>query len=135
MIEIIISITGIVGALASILFQLFEKYFIKKTKKEETTEERIQKLIKSLQETTHLVNKIEDEINERSKLAEKLQNDIKFYDELVSIKKPEVEAITQLLRGKLKKESSASFWKGFAVNFLFFILGAVISIIITKWAV
>lgn len=135
MIEIIGAITAIVGALASILFQLSEKYFIKKTKKEETTEERIQKLIKSLQETTNLVNKIEDEINQRSKLAEKLQNDIKFYDGLVSLKKPEVEAIAQLLRGELKKESKSSFWKGFAVNFLFFILGAIISIIITKWAV
>lgn len=135
MIEIIGISTGIVGALASILFQLFEKYISKKTKKEETTEERIQKLIKSLQETNDFVNKIENEIKARSKLAEKLQNDISFYNELVSLKKPEVEAITQLLRGELKKESRLSFWKGFAVNFLFFILGAAISIIITKWVV
>ncbi len=93
----------------------------------ETTEERVKKLTRSLHEALSLIKSIEGEIKARSTLASQLQNDIDTYNKLVDVKKPEVEAIAQLLRGELKKEGRSSFWKGVLTNFLFFILGAAAS--------
>jgi hypothetical protein len=87
-------------------------------------------LTNSLREATELISHIESEITSRSALAEKPQKDVDVYNKLVELKKPEVEAVAQLLRGELKKEGKRSFWKGFATNFLFFVLGAIASGII-----
>ena len=84
-----------------------------------------------MREATELVSHIESEITSRSALAEKLQKDVDVYNKLVELKKPEVEAVAQLLRGELEREGKISFWKGFATNFLFFVLGAIASGIIT----
>jgi len=64
-------------------------------------------------------------------LAKKLQNDIEQYNEIVKLKKPEVEAVSQLLRAELVREGKKSFWIGFSIKLLFFILGAVASILIS----
>jgi t-SNARE complex subunit (syntaxin) len=100
--------------------------------KGETTENRIRRLTASLQEAAQLITNIESEITARSVLAEKLQKDIETYNKLVELKKPEVEAVAQLLRGELKREGKRSFWTGFALNFLFFTLGVIATIVIEK---
>ena len=118
------------GFAASALYELFRSARKRKVR-EETIEDRVRHLTKSLDEATALIGNIESEIKARSQLATELQRDIDQYNKLVEIKKPEVEAIAQLLRGELKKEGRATFWKGFAINFGFFILGAAASLIIT----
>jgi t-SNARE complex subunit (syntaxin) len=96
----------------------------------ETIEERINKLTSSLQESTNLIAEVESEISERSALVEKLKKDAETYEQLVKLKASEVEAVAQLLRGELKKEGSRSFWKGVLVNFLFFALGLIASVVV-----
>ena len=116
------------GALISALIQLIEVIARTKRGKEETTEDRIRRLTNSLREATKLISHIESEIVTRSALAEKLQKDIDLHDKLMKLKEPEIEAVAQLLRGELKKEGKRTFWKGFAINFIFFIIG-----IFTTW--
>lgn len=115
-------VTSVLGALASYVVEFF-RHGPKTRKSGETIEDRVGKLTKALTDATALIGSIEAEINARSALATQLQADVDKYTKLVEVKKPEVEAIAQLLRGELKKEGRSSFWKGFATNFLFFILG------------
>ena len=91
---------------------------------EETLEERVDRLTNSLKDATRLISNIENEIQARSRVATELQKDVERYNQLSELKKPEVEAVAQVLRGELAKEGSKSFWKGVAINFVFFLLGA-----------
>jgi hypothetical protein len=117
-------LTAALGAVASLLAEIVPRFFREKKKSDETIEDRVARLTQSLEEATGLIRNIENEIKARSTLASQLRGDVDRYNQLVQLKKPEVEAVAQLLRGELKKESTSSFWKGFAVNFLFFALGA-----------
>lgn len=124
-ITLIAAIGGAVATLGKIITQfLLDEHREEKT---ETIEDRVSKLTRALQETTSLINNIEQEIKARSELATQLQEDAERYKQIVELKKPEVEAVAQLLRGELKAESSKSFWKGVFVNFIFFLLGAAAS--------
>jgi len=127
--ELVAILVSLLGVLFSLLLQLLI-VLRKKKRGEETTEDRIRKFTTSLKEATELISSIESEIKARSALVEKLQKDIDLYNKLVELKKPEVEAVSQLLRGELERAEKRSFWKGFAINFLFFILGALASGII-----
>jgi vacuolar-type H+-ATPase subunit I/STV1 len=94
----------------------------------EIFEDRVKHLTEALQEAIKLIGKIESEINARSALATQLQEDLDRYNKLIEIKKPEVEAITQLLRGEVQKEGRSSFWKSLLINFVFFLLGGALSL-------
>lgn len=129
----LITVLGAIGALVSVIGQILQT-IRRKRRTQETTEDRVKHLTKSLDESIALISSIESEIKARSALAKELESDIDRYNKLVELKKPEVEAIAQLLRGELAKEGKGSFWRGFAVNFLFFVLGAGASLLITIWA-
>jgi gas vesicle protein len=130
--ELFVSILAIlIGALASVLGSLI--FAFKKGKREQTIEERIQKLTTSLRDATSMIGEVEKEIKERSTLAEKLQSDVEHYNQLVKISKPEVEAIAQLLRGELRREGGKTFWKSVIVNFVFFVLGVVTTLVIMNF--
>ena len=106
---------------ASMLLDLFNK---KSRKKEETLEDRINKLTSALKESSHLVTQVESEIQSRQQLVEELQEDAQRYEQLITLNQEQVDAVAQVLQGELRKEGNSSFWKGVAVNFVFFILGA-----------
>lgn len=125
--EILTSVTTIIplfGAFAAILGKLVTDRYFFGGEKEETLEDRVDRLTNSLKEATNLISNIESEIAARSNLAAQLQEDVERFNKLSKLKQPEVEAIAQVLRGELVKEGSKSFWKGAALNFGFFILGA-----------
>jgi len=132
--DIIFVITSVAfGMISSIMGKSLEKILEEKLqppRTKETIEERIKKLTSSLQESTNLIAEVESEISERSTLVEKLKKDAETYEQLVKLKGPEVEAVAQLLRGELKKEGSRSFWKGVIVNFMFFALGLIASVVV-----
>jgi predicted flap endonuclease-1-like 5' DNA nuclease len=60
----------------------------------------------------------------------KLQEDVKTYKEIAALKQSEVQSVAQLLRGELRREGRRSFWSGFALNLLFFVLGAVVTVLL-----
>lgn len=122
----------LIGALFSFLYGFYQLRLRDKQApgRKETIEERVGKLTDSLKEATSLINNIENEIKARSSLATQLQEDVERFNKLSELKKPEVEAIAQVLRGELAKEGNKAFWKGALVNFVFFLLGAAASWII-----
>ncbi|MCG8345630.1 MAG: hypothetical protein MI685_10815 [Chlorobiales bacterium] len=113
---------GILSLAGQWISQIIKKLLRKG--EEETIQDRVNRLTKSLEESVSLIGNIETEIKARSKLAKQLEEDINRYNKLVELKKPEVDAITQLLRGELAREGRSTFWKGVTINFLFFVLGA-----------
>lgn len=120
-IELVIPLIGVAtSVIASGIFDVFSK----KNKKEETLEDRINKLTSALKESSHLVSQVESEIQSRQLLVKELQDDAERYEKLVSLNQNQVDAVAQVLQGELRKEGKSSFWKGVAVNFVFFILGA-----------
>jgi hypothetical protein len=124
-----LGLISILGGLFSIIWGIF--VMRKSPSQDDTIEHRVRRLTTSLEEATALISNIESEIRARSKLATQLQQDIDQYNKLVEVKKPEVEAIAQLLRGELRREGRVTFWKGVAINFIFFVLGATASFLIT----
>ena len=123
----IITVTAI-GVLTSSIAGFINGYFHKSHTKKETLEDRINKLTNALKESSHLVTEVENEINERKNLVQELQKDAEKYEKLVSMNQEQVDAVAQLLQGELRKEGSKSFWKGIIANFIFFLLGAGVSV-------
>lgn len=130
MLPILIGIGGIVlGAAALIQLWMYKPWSLQK--KDDTLDKRINNLTSSLKQSIKIIDQIQFEIEERQKLADKLRKDVDSYNEIAKLKKSEVDAVAQLLRGELKKESKKSFWQGVAVNFIFFLLGAGVSMALT----
>jgi hypothetical protein len=53
-------------------------------------------------------------------------------EQLLKLSQDQVDAVKRTLANELKRESRSSFWKSVAVNFLFFIGGAIVSYIVSK---
>lgn len=121
------SIVVATGAVASLAASFLTQYFEYRHRGSETLEERINKLTSALQESSRLVAEVEKEIQMRQSLVVELKSDAEKYQKLVSLNREQVDAVAQILQGELRKEGSRSFWKGVAVNFIFFVLGALVS--------
>ena len=93
----------------------------------ETSEERIDRLTKSLKEAASLSSEIELEISNRNRIVEKLKGDLKRYEELKKLKETEVEAVVQTMRGELRRESNKSLWQSAGLNLIFFLAGVAIT--------
>jgi len=123
----LVAALAVSGTIASVIASLFEVFVLKKYRKPETLEVRINKLSNALKESGRLVGEVEDEIAKRQALVVELQRDADRYRKLVAINREQVEAVAQLLQGELRKEGRKSFWGGVIVNFVFFCLGALLS--------
>lgn len=113
-----------VGIGASIAASGIFDYFRQKNDMPETLEDRINKLTTALKESSQLVTEVESEIQTRQHLVKELQSDAKRYEQLISMNQEQVDAVAQVLQGELRREGKVSFWKGVAVNFTFFVMGA-----------
>ncbi|MCP3703678.1 MAG: hypothetical protein GY954_12220 [Alteromonas sp.] len=128
-ISTIAAISGVIGAISSFIAALAQR---KKTK-EDDLESKINRLTSALSDSANLINHIQGEIESRHKLVEKLKADHEHYENLVKLKESEVEAVAQLLRGELQKESKNSFIKSIAANFIFFVLGSAVSLAVAYY--
>ena len=115
------------GVIANSLIEILRLRKLITKRGEETTIQRVNKLIKALSQSTNLIDEISLEIDARQKLVDKLQKDIEIYNKIAEIKKSEVEAVSQLLRGEIHKESRSSLWQNIIINFTFFCVGIVIT--------
>ena len=114
------------GIIANILTEVLRlRKLIKKG--EETTVQRVNKLSKSLSQSAQLIDEILTEIDARQKLVDKLQKDTETYDKIAELKSSEVEAISQLLRGEIRKDGRRSFLQNIIINFTFFCAGIVVT--------
>jgi len=123
---------GIVSTatVASIATSLLRAKF-KKSDPKPSLEVKIKKLSSSLYDSASLINEVEKEIAQKEGIVVKLQKDADTYSELSKLKKSEVEAITSVLQTTLDKQGDKSFWSGVIVNALFFIAGAIVSVLVS----
>jgi vacuolar-type H+-ATPase subunit I/STV1 len=128
---VVLSIGVAVSAFASFILGLFD-YLRRGKKRKQTLEERIKQLTSSLEDASKVVGEVEQEIEERRELARKLEQDVETYKNVVALKKDEVEAVAQLLRGELKKEGRRGFIQNLVVNFLFFVVGVLVTFFLIK---
>ena len=119
-----ISLIFAIAAIISITAQHILSTYLWEKQKNNTLQERVDRLTSSLGDAMTLLSEFESEIKTRSALVDNLKKDIKQYNKISKLNKDEVEAIAYLLRGELQKGSRKSFWQGFVINFIFFLLGA-----------
>lgn len=112
----------------------FLKYKIDKKIKQkygESSEERIDRLSKSLKEAANLSSEIENEIIRRNEIVDKLKGDLDRYQELTKLKETEVEAVVQTMRGELRRESNKSLWQSAGLNLIFFLAGVAVTVYVS----
>ncbi|MBR9883447.1 MAG: hypothetical protein GYB21_07210 [Oceanospirillales bacterium] len=97
-------------------------------KRGELPEDRIKRLANNLREATSAISEIEAELKERHALAEKVKSDYERYQKLAGLKRDEVEAVVQALRGELREEGTKSLWKSAIINLVFFIAGVLVTV-------
>jgi hypothetical protein len=120
----IISVIALVAAMTLILENTRSLILARRgAAEEESLEERIEILTNALADSAKLVSQIEREIDQRRSVVERLEQDAKTYQEIANLRRTEVEAVAQMIRGEIKTESRRSFWQQVAVNLLFFLLG------------
>lgn len=78
---------------------------------------------------------LQAELEERVKMVEKLKEEAEQAETIISLTEEQVKAVRTTLNRELQRESQKSFWQGVAVNFIFFVLGAVVSYIVSKYLV
>jgi hypothetical protein len=93
----------------------------------EGIDERVIRLTEALKQTVGVIGEINKEIEARSRLAAGLQDDIQRYKELATVKRSAAEAVARTIRCEIRSESRRTFARDVALNFLFFVLGAVVS--------
>jgi peptidoglycan hydrolase CwlO-like protein len=124
-------VISVLAALAQLTGYSLRDLLGKRDKAEETLEHRVEQLSKALSNATALISDIEKEITSRHALATKLESDLETYNHLVELKRSEVEAVAQLLRGELRSQERRGFWQEVLVNFVFFVLGVVTTLLLT----
>ena len=96
-------------------------------------QERAHELSRSLMDASQLIDQMKAEIDSRQALVQKLQGDLDTYNKLATLKKTEVEAVAQVLRGELERSGRQSFWIGVLMNFGFFLAGSAVTWTVSWW--
>ena len=137
----IISISGIiivpvVGFISSFLAGLLNAQLSnKKEQQEEDISVRIKSVTDVLSNSIVELDSLQKELGKRIELVEKLKNEADQAEQIIKLTEGQVKAFKNTLNQELKKESKKSFWQGVLVNFIFFILGAFASYIVSKYLV
>lgn len=116
-----------------VLFWLARRYskpYAAKGAPPKTLEDKMRKLLWPSEDIIYLVSDIEAEISQRMALVEKLKNESESFERLASLNKEQADVVSDLLQGQLRSESKRTFWQGFVVNGLLFILGIVATVLI-----
>ena len=134
--DIIISIlAGLTGLSASLIAAIFQRALKKEVHKDKNKDIaiKIQAISKSLSNSSNELIDIENQLKERISFVENLNTQAQKAEHIASLNQEQVNAINDLLGDNLKKESRKSFWQGVIVNFIFFVLGATVSFIISRY--
>ena len=68
-------------------------------------------------------------------MVEKLKEEAEQAETIISLTEEQVKAVRTTLNNELQKEGRKSFWQGVIVNFVFFVSGAIVSYIVSKYLV
>jgi TolA-binding protein len=107
------SLFGIIGVVFGGISAVLVAYLSARTEwrraragKEESFEDRVERLSRSLSEAGRVVGQLEQEIKSRQQLVDHLREE----QQLLELSRDEVDAVAQTLRGELRREGRKSFW-------------------------
>ena len=86
------------------------------------------------QSSTELIN-LQKELEGKLEYVNQLNEEANQVQNLLSLSHNQIEAIKTMLNQETQKENKINFWKSVLVNFIFFVLGAIASYIISKYLV
>src|SRR5262249_49608497 len=104
---------------------------------EQTLEQRLNDLGDLMRSSAQILEQVQAEIQARVALVTKVKQDAAEAERIAQLNETQRIAVARMVRAELATEfaktSRRSFWQGFMVNFLFFVGGAVVSVITTLW--
>lgn len=133
--DIIVTLfSGILGMSSSIIYEII---FIilkrKKVREENDITSRIKDVSTVFEKSVQELGELQTELEERVKMVEKLKEEAEQAETIISLTEEQVKAVRITLNSELQKEGRKSFWQGVTVNFIFFVLGAIVSYIVSKY--
>lgn len=131
---IITLLSGILGVSSSIVYEVVS-IILKRKSKEDNIASRIKDVSTMLESSVQELGGLQAELEERVKMVEKLKEEAEQAETIISLTEEQVKAVRTTLNRELQRESWKSFWQGVTVNFIFFVLGAVVSYIVSKYLV
>jgi hypothetical protein len=120
------------GLIASALFT-FVRVFLEESRDPTSRpkrEERIEALIHSLNDANDVIREIEVEIRTRRDRAEKYQAQVEEAERILALSEGELRTARDLVGSEFRRESKKSFWLGLLVNFVFFVAGAGLTVLV-----
>ena len=135
--EIIVTLlSGILGVSSSIVYEVISTILKRKNiNKEDDITSRIKDVSTVLENSVQELGELQTELEERVKMVEKLKEEAEQAETIISLTEEQVKAVRTTLNNELQKEGRKSFWQGVIVNFVFFVLGAIVSYIVSKYLV
>lgn len=126
---------GIISSLIAAIVFSFQKKQKKREHNEPDISEKIEKVSKILSNSSAELLGLQQELEEKIKFVNDLNIKANQAQSLLSLSHDQIEAIKTMLNQETQKENKANFWKSVLVNFIFFVLGAIASYIISKYLV
>lgn len=133
--DIIVTLfSGILGMSSSIIYEIICIILKrKKVREENDITSRIKDVSTVLEKSVQELGELQTELEERVKMVEKLKEEAEQAETIISLTEEQVKAVRITLNSELQKEGRKSFWQGVTVNFIFFVLGAIVSYIVSKY--
>ena len=131
------------GILVSVLYSLIldilniikKKSNLEKEENEPDISTKIETISKTLNKSSVELSDLQKELESKIQYVNDLNAEANQAQSLISLSHDQIEAIKTMLNKETQKENRANFWKSVLVNFIFFIMGAVASYIISKYLV
>lgn len=131
----VIILVPVAGFISSILAGLINAQLLNNKEQQEDISVRIKLVTDVLSDSIVELDLLQKELGKRIELVEKLKNEADQAEQIIKLTEGQVKAFKNTLNQELQKESKKSFWQGVLVNFIFFILGAFASYIVSKYLV
>jgi hypothetical protein len=93
-------------------------------------EQRVERLVAALRESTAVIEEIQAEVERRSRLARRLEDDVARHRELLEMDQDKVEAVAQTLRIQLREEGRRGFVMNLALSAFLFGLGVLVTLVL-----
>lgn len=133
---IVTLLSGILGVSSSIVYEVISTILKRKNiNEEDDITSRIEDVSTVLENSVQELGELQTELEERVKMVEKLKEEAEQAETIISLTEEQVKAVRTTLNNELQKEGRKSFWQGVIVNFVFFVLGAIVSYIVSKYLV
>lgn len=127
-------LSGILGVSSSIIYGIISTILKgKNIRKEDEISSRIKDVSTVLEKSVQELGELQTELEERVKMVEKLKEEADQAETIISLTEEQVKTVRTILNSELQRAGHKSFWQGVMVNFIFFVLGAVVSYIVSKY--